>query len=150
MHRIRIAALFAALALVPSMAHAQSTITACYVPKTGSMYRIQAEGVPDTCKQNHVEFSWQSGGTVFTRRLSPGVVVTPNSFGQTTASCQAGEVAVGGGHHAELNGPVSVAASVPTHPESGWPGHGWFVDVRNIGSSNVTVYAHAICAKPAS
>ena len=46
MTRIRFAALLAALALVPAAAEAQSTITACYVPKTGSVYRIEAIG-PD-------------------------------------------------------------------------------------------------------
>jgi hypothetical protein len=146
MHRIRFAALLAALALIPAAAHAQSTITACYVPKTGSVYRIQAAGAPEACKTNHVEFSWESSGTVFTRRVGTGEVVTPNSFEQFTAACEAGESVVGGGWATNPNLSVSVSASLPVQP----PAQEWFVDLRNLSSIDVTAWAYAICAKPAT
>jgi hypothetical protein len=148
MSRIRIAAVLAALALAPAAAHAQSTITACYVPKTGSVYRVQAVGAPDACKPNHVEFSWASSGPTFTKRWATPVLITPNTFEQAFASCEAGETVVGGGYATFPNLTVSVAVNAPTfgglHPES------WFVDMRNLSSIDVTMSAYVICAKPAT
>ena len=148
MSRIRLSILLVAFALLPAAAHAQNTITACYVPKTGSMYRILATGAPEACKNGHVQFSWDSGGptggTVFTKRLSAPVVVVPNSFGQIMVNCEAGETVIGGGFHVEPNGTVSPAANKPLAESETW-----FVDVRNLSSINLTLYGHAICAKPA-
>ena len=62
MRCLKIAAALALLALIPGAAQAQSTLTACYVPKSGTVYRIQAPGSPTKCSQNHVEFSWTSDG----------------------------------------------------------------------------------------
>lgn len=149
MNRIRVAAALAALALLPAALQAQATLTGCYVPKTGTVYRIKVEGTPTKCSPNHVEFSWESGGsgggTTFTKRLSDPIVVTPGGFEQRLVSCEAGETVVGGGFHNEPNLPASVAASKPMDV-----GEAWFVDVRNTGSQNFTLYGHAICAKPAS
>ena len=58
----RIAAAFALVALLPSVARAQ-TLTACYVPKSGTVYRIKVDGAPTKCAQNHVEFTWSATGT---------------------------------------------------------------------------------------
>ena len=151
MSRIRPFLLLAALALIPGAAQAQ-TITACYVPKTGSVYRIQAPGAPDACKTNHAEFSWESGasggGTTFTKRFAAPVVIAPNTFEKAFASCEAGETVTGGGFSTLPNLTVSVAVNAPTfgglYPES------WFVDMRNLSSTDVTMSAYVICAKPAS
>lgn len=149
MNRIHFAGALVALALIPAAAQAQTTMTACYVPKSGTVYRIKVEGTPTKCSQNHVEFTWESGssggGMTFTKRLSEPVVVTPGSFGQILVNCEAGETVVGGGFHNEPNMPASVAASKPMYESEAW-----FVDVRNIGSIDFTLYGHAICAKPAS
>lgn len=41
----------------PAMLHA------CYVPASGQVYRIGAEGLPDVCRSpRHVEFSWNERG----------------------------------------------------------------------------------------
>lgn len=150
MSRIRIAAMLAALALIPAAANAQSTITACYVPKTGSVYRIQAPGAPDACKTNHVQFSWtdaaSSGGTVFTRRAALPVDVVPNEYAMIAAACLAGETAVGGGYFAMPNVEMSVAANGPLVSSVEY----WYVDLRNLGIATVTVNVYAICAGPAS
>src|SRR5690606_29983171 len=38
------------------------TIRACYVPATGTIYRIGAPGLPSTCfSREHVEFWWNRG-----------------------------------------------------------------------------------------
>ena len=63
MNIARIAAALAFVALVPSVAQAQ-TLTACYVQKSGTVYRIKVDGSPAKCAQNHVEFSWNAAGQV--------------------------------------------------------------------------------------
>jgi hypothetical protein len=144
-----VAAALAALMILPAVAQAQTTITACYVPKTGTVYRIKVEGSPAKCSPNHAEFSWTTsssgGGMVFTKRLSDPMVVAPGQFGQILVSCEAGETVVGGGFHNEPNLLASVAASKPMYESEAW-----FVDVRNTGGIDFTLYGHAICAKPAS
>src|SRR3954470_18152765 len=41
------------------------TIHACYVPATGTVYRIRSAGLPNACQSSsHVEFWWLPGGTV--------------------------------------------------------------------------------------
>lgn len=149
MSRNRLVILLAAFLLIPAAAHAQSTtITACYVPNTGSVYRIKAAGVPDACKKGHVEFSWESAGTTFTPRFAPPVVITPNSFEQSFAACQAGETMVSGGYSIFPNLTVSVAVNAPV--TSGQHANSWFVDMRNLSSVDVTMTAYVMCAKPAS
>lgn len=55
-----------AAALVPSALSAQSssaTYSACYVPRSGTVYRIKAPNTPSACtKKDHVEFSWTEAG----------------------------------------------------------------------------------------
>ena len=52
--------LAAVMMVLPRAAHAQTTLTACYVPKSGTVYRIKVEGAPSKCSQNHVEFTWST------------------------------------------------------------------------------------------
>ena len=61
----------AALAVPAQRAAAQSTdavIHACYVPSTGTVYRIKAPGAPDACygpqsgAKQHVPFQWNEQG----------------------------------------------------------------------------------------
>lgn len=131
MNRIRIAAALAALALIPAAAQAQATITACYVPNSGSVYRIKAAGAPSTCKQNHVEFSWETDVTVgYAAR--DGVPFTqqvwPNSSQSYFAHCAEGEVPVGGGFSA--GGPALVLFSGPYQDATG-AYVGWKVTLFN-------------------
>ncbi|HEX9893937.1 MAG TPA: hypothetical protein VGA78_08425 [Gemmatimonadales bacterium] len=50
MSRIRLSMLVAIVALFPAArAQAQTTFTACYVPKSGTVYRIKVEGAPSKC-----------------------------------------------------------------------------------------------------
>jgi len=53
----------AALWAAPAVAQTSTTIYACYVPATGTVYRIRSTGLGDSCKSNqHVEFSWNETG----------------------------------------------------------------------------------------
>src|SRR3712207_7560359 len=63
----------------PYSAQAQSTSAnvyrACYVPTTGTVYRIGDTGQPTSCaKSTHVEFTWNSEGP-------PGPVGPPGEKG---------------------------------------------------------------------
>lgn len=63
-------ALIAAIFLIggaPSLAHAQQApepeiIRACYVPASGTIYRIGVEGGPTSCRGGHIEMSWNVSG----------------------------------------------------------------------------------------
>ncbi|MFL5383998.1 MAG: tail fiber domain-containing protein [Longimicrobiaceae bacterium] len=53
----------AALWAAPAAAQTSTVIYACYVPATGTVYRIKATGLDDSCKsQQHVQFSWNETG----------------------------------------------------------------------------------------
>ena len=44
-------------------ASAQATLSGCYVPNSGTVYRIKAAGLPTAChSKNHVEFTWSLQG----------------------------------------------------------------------------------------
>jgi trimeric autotransporter adhesin len=62
------AALLLAIDSAPSSAQEPTVFFACYVPSTGTVYRIKEPGLPEKCagpasggKQAHVEFSWTDG-----------------------------------------------------------------------------------------
>lgn len=60
-------ALLGLAALAPAAAHAQQvtatdTIRACYVPASGTIYRIGVAGGPTACHGGHVEMKWNVAG----------------------------------------------------------------------------------------
>jgi hypothetical protein len=58
-----IAAGVAIMSLTTTTASAQATLTGCYVPNSGTVYRIKAAGLPTEChSKNHVEFTWSLQG----------------------------------------------------------------------------------------
>ena len=59
--------LIAAATCLTSAAKAQTPVntvlTACYVPASGTVYRVGAQGLPGDCfSPTHVRFSWNSQG----------------------------------------------------------------------------------------
>src|SRR5215204_5340026 len=53
----------AVLVWTPTRASAQATLSGCYVPNSGTVYRIKADGLPDSCRsKQHVEFTWSLQG----------------------------------------------------------------------------------------
>ena len=51
------------LGLTTTEVAAQATLTGCYVPNSGTVYRIKAAGLPSAChSKNHVEFTWSLQG----------------------------------------------------------------------------------------
>ena len=50
---------FASAVIPEALAGQTTTLTACYVPKSGTVYRIKAPNTPQACtKADHVEFNW--------------------------------------------------------------------------------------------
>ena len=144
MNRIRLAAVLAALALMPAAAQAQ-TITACYVPKTGSVYRIKAADTPTTCKTNHVEFSWKAPAVTYgmITTVTDSFTVQPGALGVGGADCPAGSVAISGGflNMDPYNGNFQVRMSL-NHPQI----PGWRVNGHNYGATPLKIVVQAYCA----
>ena len=149
MLRTRIAALLAALVLIPAAAQAQTTITACYVPNSGSVYRIKTPDTPNACKSNHVEFSWQAeaspwGAVSYVEEVFD---IDPGQVASGVAQCPEGQIIMSGGHttqnpytsHLVILSSQAVAA---IHHKTSW-----WVTVRNDGSATENVIAHAQCAE---
>ena len=145
MTRIRFAALLAALALVPAIAEAQTTITACYVPKTGSVYRIEATGAPEACKSGHVEFSWTTGGPTWGNHtiVQTSINLPAGQSKDAVVACPAGRVLVNGGYLISAGYLVTVRRS---SPYGQWPDIQWVVTARNDGAEPGLVFAYAQCA----
>lgn len=148
MSRIRIAALLAALALIPAAAQAQTTITACYVPKTGSVYRIEATGAPEQCKSGHVEFSWTSPAVTYGPITTAGAAITlqPSAEGGQVAECPAGSVAISGGYlfPVPVFSPPDFKVMMNSRTAQGT---GWQVYARNNSSvGSISVIVQAYCA----
>jgi hypothetical protein len=145
MSRNRLFSLLAALALFPAAAHAQTTITACYVPKTGSVYRIQATGAPEACKNGHVEFSWKAPAVTYgmISTVTDSFTAQPGALGVGGADCPAGSIAISGGFISgdPYAGNFQVRMST-NHPQT----PGWRVNGFNYGATPVKVYVQAHCA----
>jgi hypothetical protein len=100
----------AAIALPPQAA-AQTVYYACYVPRSGAVYRIREYGVPRDCiDPAHVQFKWNeqgpqgpqgpAGGLAGYEAIQSPVTPVPAGSGQivVTARCPVGKVALGGGY----------------------------------------------------
>lgn len=143
----RFAAALSLLALIPIAAEAQTTITACYVPKTGSVYRIKAPDSPQNCKSGHVEFSWKAPqvtyGTI--SAVTANFTIQPGTQGGGTAECPAGSVAISGGYIPatvagfSANFQIRMNANHPQVP-------GWRVSGHNFGTTPVEIAVQAYCA----
>ena len=144
MNRIHLASALAAVALIPGALQAQ-TITACYVPKTGSVYRIQAAGAPAACKStSHVEFSWDAGQSLPTapQEVVKLSLIQPGDDAFVTAACPAGTEAFSGAFRLipPATDVVFLLSSKSTVPV------GWVVRVRNEGTIAAEIAAHAFCS----
>ena len=143
MRCLKIAAALALLALIPGAAQAQSTLTACYVPKSGTVYRIQAPGSPSKCSQNHVEFSWTSAGAEPLQTLTTNTEayeVAAGAADDRLIACEPGTLVISGGYDVTAGGAFTVQQD---HPQPG--GSGWRLAVTNGSASPQQVIAYALC-----
>ncbi len=152
MSRIRLFSLLAAFTLLPAAAHAQNTITACYVPKTGSVYRIQAPGAPDACKSSHVEFSWESApASIAATEDTTYVLITPIPPGETAVvqrPCPDADQRVLSGGFGKMGPELSELEVVRSSPFM--TGHGWEVVARNNSTVWNQIVSFVRCSKPAA
>ncbi len=71
------------------------------------------------------------------------VTVDANSAGNSTASCEEGEVAVGGGYYVVPCYNVSVRVNHPSGGDS------WYVEIwHNIVGDDIDLYVEVVCAQP--
>ena len=68
-------------------------ITACYVPKKGSIYRIKTDDTPSACERGDVEFSWQAARAIAGMEFH-GRVITIPSDGRYSVFCPEGQAAI--------------------------------------------------------
>lgn len=156
MNTIRILAALAAVTVVtaaPNAASAQAslngevTLTACYVPKSGTVYRIKVAGTPDKCAQNHVEFSWTTGGTTSVQVVEVPAVQYILGGGEVLdkeIACPTGTVPISGGFYGGSD--MSILASIRSF---GNPQAWAFLVHHNVplGSPASSVTLHVLCLK---
>jgi hypothetical protein len=139
------------IALAPRAAAAQvgvTTFRACYVPGSGTVYRIGASGMPSSCKSSsHVEFQW----TDFARAVDPTIVFNSVSIdaGDTVigeAQCPANTLMYTGGY-ALHSDKLRILASAPDPSPSAIGLRTWVVQVTNDGSSTTSFGVYARCMK---
>ena len=153
-------------------AQAQTTMYACYVKNTGTVYRIKTTGAPTKCSSNHTEFSWNEAGQQGpqgevgpqgTQGPSgwPGVVVRMVQKAvfagdpvDIQAKCGPGEIMLSGGYFTPAYSPnFRVVSSYPlfisegAESEYGWQIRIWENLEEGIG---MTVRVYAYCRKPAT
>lgn len=158
------------LGLTTTEVTAQATLTGCYVPNSGTVYRIKAAGLPSAChSKNHVEFTWSlqgpqgltgpagptgpqgpagpagglpASGIQVVRVASEQIPVGLNSA--VTASCPEGTLAVGGGFEDVQTPGIRVFRST-TVITANKP-TGWHVGFKNESVIPLNVYAIVVCA----
>jgi hypothetical protein len=143
----------AALALSARPAEAQAnetTFYACYVPGSGTVYRIKSANTPAGCKKStHVEFQW----TDFMRAIDPfiakklSIAVNPGETFSSEVECPAGagSIAYTGGFVLNDDG-LRVLASHPHSGDSSSSLRKWVVRVKNESSAVATFSIWARCA----
>ncbi len=151
----RIRHIFAALVVIAGLAaasepaEAQAGVTtyyACYVPGSGTVYRIKAANAPAACsKRTHIEFQW----TDFVRAIDPviatkTVTVPPGLTGGVSVDCPIGSIAYTGGFGLSSVA-LKVTASRPTLLDDM---RRWVVLAYNESGTPQELTAFARCVRP--
>ena len=161
--------------LTSTTASAQVTLTGCYVPNSGTVYRIKAADLPSAChSKNHVEFTWSlqgppgptgpagptgaqgpagpAGGlpaAAIEYKGASGTDVAAGAIGNVTVNCSTGKVPVGGGFENHNTPAVRVFQSSPAATAFGGPPTGWSVTFLNQSAIASSIFAWVVCV-PAS
>jgi len=161
-----------ALTLGGARASAQGTVLyGCYVPSSGTVYRIKADGLPDACRSTqHVQFTWSlqgppgptgpagptgpqgaagpAGGVpaagVKVATATTTGPIAPGQRGSVVVDCPAGHVATGGGGTALNSAAIlRLIRSVP----SGTSGTiaSWQVEWENGSAASSLAQGYAVC-----
>jgi hypothetical protein len=166
--RLAVPALTIALMALGALpASAQGTVLyGCYVPNSGTVYRIKAAGLPDACRSTqHVEFTWNlqgpagpqgaagptgpqgpagPAGGINARGVSyetggSSEAIAPGQTGAASVGCPSGTIATGGGGYGwSENRPMHLVISRPTVG-------GWTITVENTSSAPGFALVYAVC-----
>jgi hypothetical protein len=148
---------------------------ACYVPGSGTVYRIKEPGLRQECSSHtHVEFSWKqdgepgpegpagadgpagpegppgpAGGLAGVEIARERVLLAPATITRAIVTCPDGKIATGGGFSstAGLSGLVNVRSSSPSAQNLGQWSASWF---NNHPTQEVDVDVYAVCASQAA
>ena len=160
----------ALLSLTTTEVAAQATLSGCYVPNSGTVYRIKAADLPTAChSKNHVEFTWSlQGPQGLTGPVGPtgpqgpagpagglpasGIQVVRVAseqigvglFSSVSAPCPAGTLAITGGFEDVQTPRIRVFRSTPVIT-AGKP-TGWSVGFENQSVIPLNVFAIVVCA----
>jgi hypothetical protein len=157
-------------ALAAPTALTDSLITACYDPRTGSVYRIKEAGLSGACKRNDVEFAWNAQGPAglpgpagadgAPGPAGPGAVtgretvienfdLPGHDLRSVLVWCPVGKVAVSGGF--QVPPAVQIVASMPgTGSGPSIDSRQWYVHARNTTADTQPVVAYAVCVDGSS
>jgi hypothetical protein len=131
----------------PSIIDPSTTFHACYVPNSGTVYRIKTANTPATCtKPTHVEFSWSQSLTAEVTVVTKQFEVTANQGQAGVAECPFGTRLISGGY---FLGGFNLTTGMPVVYANSPSENGWYVGAYNIGSlaKTFTVIAYASCLK---
>lgn len=176
-------ALIAAILLVggaPSLARAQQApepeiIRACYVPASGTIYRIGVEGGPTSCRGGHIEMSWNVSGPAGPAGApgpkgedgAPGaaapafhpvsvvrdsVDLAPGRFGRAIATCPSTLKMLAGGFQFSFfdRAFTKVVGSLPVSVGGSATPNGWAGEFFNEDVSTGPIrraYAYVLCGQ---
>ena len=138
-------------AISPAVGHAQA-IEACYAPKTGSVYRIKAEGAPTQCAKGHAYFSWSAKSEItgLTFLASADLTVAPGAKLGEALTCPAGKTPIQVGwqqwENAQFPGhaPLQLINSKATHAYA--KPVGWYFQFYNPTSVPIPFKVFLECA----
>lgn len=154
---------------VPTLGSAQvpGLLYACYVPKSGTVYRIRTEDTPANCiKPEHAEFSWnQQGiqgetgapgpagpqgetgpaGIAGLERVEVEMQINPGQSGQFVARCPAGKIAISGGYRTQAQA-ANDGTGLWVSRNGFTPGlQEWFVALANRTNVAFYVWPQVLC-----
>jgi hypothetical protein len=171
---LRLSLTLAVAAAAPAVAAAQSpappaTIEACYVPASGTIYRINtaaspAPGAPNAClTPAHVRFTWNQqapagpagapgpqgpagpAGSANYVRISSPATLAPGSYVAYGLTCTGGRRAVGGGLDLTAGPTVSQIVKVTTHESYPFSDTQWRIGVANMNSMSIAATVYVVC-----
>lgn len=144
-------AVLAGLAAVsePAEAQASATYYACYVPASGTVYRIKTADTPAACKKDtHVEFQWVDfGGASDPIIAQTSITIAPGNVRSVAAQCPLGSILYTGGYTVSTDALVRVLVSYPEMANPGINSGMWFVRAWNESATPQQVTAHARCLR---
>ena len=161
--------LLSAAMVAASATHVQAqgaVLSACFVPNSGVVYRVNPPTAPDQDEnlknectgKKHVLFSWNSEGpqgppgadgapgTLVLQNESVNVLVPPGGLKRLEVFCPAGMKALGGG--AKFDASQGVILHQGPFKNTGTLFHGWFALGRNTAQSGQGLFltVEVICA----